>query len=62
VTAAYALSPAEVLRSVEASRDTLGKPRMKLIDVIARVEKLTNGAPYAVLGGLAQILWAVDSA
>lgn len=31
---------------------------MKLIDVIAHVEKLTGGAPCAVLGGLAQILWA----
>jgi hypothetical protein len=55
---AYALSPAEVLRSVDASRDTLGKRRMKLIDVIAHVEKLTGGAPCAVIGGLAQILWA----
>lgn len=31
---------------------------MKLIDVVARVGKLTGGAPYAVVGGLAQILWA----
>lgn len=55
---AYALPPAEVLRSIDASRDTLGKHRMKLIDVVSHVEKLTNGAPYAVVGGLAQILWA----
>jgi hypothetical protein len=58
VDVAYALPPAEVLRSIDASRDTLGKPRMKLIDVVAHVEKLTNGAPFAVVGGLAQILWA----
>jgi hypothetical protein len=55
---AYALPPAEVLRSIDASRDTLGKHRMKLIDVVLHVKKLTNGAPYAVVGGLAQILWA----
>ncbi|MFO0762080.1 MAG: hypothetical protein U0359_36915 [Byssovorax sp.] len=55
---AYALPPTEVLRSIDASRDTLGKHRMKLIDVVARVERLTAGAPYAVVGGLAQILWA----
>lgn len=55
---AYALPPLEVLRSIDASRDTLGKQRMKLLDVVAHVEKLTNGAPYAVMCGLAQILWA----
>lgn len=56
--AAYALPPAEALRSIDASRDTLGRRRMKLIDLVAHVEKLTRGAPCVVLGGLAQILWA----
>lgn len=56
--AAYALPPVEVLRSVDASRDTLGKRRMKLLDIVAHVDRLTGGAPCAVLGGLAQILWA----
>lgn len=55
---AYALPPLEVLRSIDASRDTLGRQRMKLLEVVAHLEKLTNGAPYAVMGGLAQILWA----
>ena len=55
---AYALAPAQMLRSVDASRDTLGRARMKLIDVVHEVSALTGGAPYAVLGGLAQILWA----
>lgn len=31
---------------------------MKLVDVVERVRELTGGAPYAVIGGLAQILWA----
>jgi len=31
---------------------------MKLLDVVARVSRLTENAPYAVIGGLAQILWA----
>jgi hypothetical protein len=31
---------------------------MKLLDVVSHVQKLTKGAPYAVMGGLAQILWA----
>lgn len=31
---------------------------MKLLDVLPSVEKLTGGAPTAVVGGLAQILWA----
>lgn len=34
---------------------------MKLLNLVARVQTLTNGAPYAVLGGLAQILWARKS-
>jgi hypothetical protein len=56
--ATYALAPGDLLRSVAASRDTLGKARMKLVDVVTQVRALTNGAPYAVIGGLAQILWA----
>jgi len=55
---AYALPPAEALRSIDASRGTLGRPRMKLIDLVAHVDKLIGGAPSVVLGGLAQILWA----
>lgn len=31
---------------------------MRLIDVVAEVRALTTDAPYAVIGGLAQILWA----
>lgn len=31
---------------------------MKLLDIVSRVDRLTRGAPYAVIGGLAQILWA----
>jgi hypothetical protein len=57
-SAAYALSPDAVVRSFAASRDTLGKVPMKLIDVVAEVRTLTRDAPYAVIGGLAQILWA----
>jgi hypothetical protein len=53
-----ALSPGEFFRSVSASRDTLGRTRMKLLDVVAHVRTLTNGAPYCIIGGLAQILWA----
>jgi hypothetical protein len=34
---------------------------MKLVDLIERVSHLTDGAPYAVVGGLAQILWARKS-
>jgi hypothetical protein len=55
---AYALAPSELLRSVDASRDTLGRARVRLIDVVHEVTTLTDGAPYAVIGGLAQILWA----
>jgi hypothetical protein len=47
-----------MIRSVDASRDTLGRAHVKLIDVVHRVTALTGGAPYAVIGGLAQILWA----
>jgi hypothetical protein len=54
----YALAPDQLLRSIDASRDTLGKARMKLVDVVADVQELTSRAPYAVVGGLAQILWA----
>ena len=31
---------------------------MKLLDVVAHVRALTNDAPYCIIGGLAQILWA----
>lgn len=55
---AYALAPSQMLRSVDASRDTLGRVHMKLIDIVHQVTALTGGAPYAVIGGLAQILWA----
>jgi hypothetical protein len=55
---AYALSPRQFLRSVDASRDTLQKARMKLIDIVEHLRGLTGDAPYAVVGGLAQILWA----
>jgi len=34
---------------------------MKLIEVVHEVTRLTAGAPYAVIGGLAQILWARKS-
>lgn len=53
-----ALTAGAFLRSIDASRGTLQKPPMRLLDLIARIRELTNGAPYAVLGGLAQILWA----
>jgi hypothetical protein len=54
----YALAPSQMIRSVDASRDTLGRVHMKLIDIVHEVTALTEGAPYAVIGGLAQILWA----
>jgi len=54
----FALDPQQFLRSVAASRDTLARPPMKLLDVVAHVRALTSDAPYAVVGGLAQILWA----
>lgn len=53
-----ALEPHRYQRSVDASRDTLGKPRMKLLEVVEHVRVLTDEAPYAVIGGLAQLLWA----
>ena len=31
---------------------------MKLIDLVAHVRTLTGDAPYCIIGGLAQILWA----
>jgi hypothetical protein len=31
---------------------------MRLIDVVQQVQVLTQNAPYAIIGGLAQILWA----
>jgi hypothetical protein len=45
-----ALDPGQFLRSVEASRDTLNRKRMKLIDVVEHVRVLTEDAPYAVIG------------
>jgi hypothetical protein len=54
----YALSPNEVLRSISASRDTLGKPPIRLIDVTNNAQSLIGGKPLAIIGGLAQILWA----
>ncbi len=56
-----ALGPERFTGSIEASRDTLDKPRMKLIEIVAKVRELTGDAPYAVVGGLAQILWARKS-
>ena len=55
---AFALEPRRFLRSIDASRDSVGKRRMKLIDVVEHVRSLTRDAPYAIIGGLAQILWA----
>lgn len=54
----YALAPSQMIRSVDASRDTLGRLHVKLIDIVHEITALTGGAPYAVIGGLAQILWA----
>lgn len=31
---------------------------MKLLDIVHQVAELTGSSPYAVIGGLAQILWA----
>jgi hypothetical protein len=59
--AAPALDAEEFVRSLDASRDTLGRPHMKLLEVLQRVSELTHEAPYAVIGGLAQILWARKS-
>ncbi len=53
-----ALSPSDFLRSVSASRETLGRTRIDLLDVIAHVRTLTNNTQYCIVGGLAQILWA----
>ncbi|MBX3192511.1 MAG: hypothetical protein KF819_36310 [Labilithrix sp.] len=53
-----ALDPESFLRSVVASRATLGLSPMKLLDIVSHVTALTDGAPYAIVGGLAQILWA----
>jgi len=60
-TASPALTPEQLLRSVDATRGTLRKPPMKLIELVARVCELTGDRPYAVVGGLAQILWARKS-
>ena len=61
VHGAFALSPEQFIRSLDASRDTLGRPGLKLLEVVERVRALTADAPYAVIGGLAQILWARES-
>ena len=58
MTLETALTPQEFLRSIDASRNTLGRPRLKLVEVVQHVRALTDDAPYAVIGGLAQILWA----
>lgn len=55
---APALDPVRFLGSVDASRGTLAKAGMRLLDVLDEVVALTGGAPHAVVGGLAQILWA----
>lgn len=55
---AYALSPGEFLRSVRASRQSLGKRPIKLLDLVTQVQRVSGGADYAVVGGIAQILWA----
>ena len=55
---ATALSGPAFLASVAASRATLGRPSMKLLDMVDHVGALTDGAPYAIVGGLAQMLWA----
>lgn len=57
----YALEPEAFLRAIDATRATLGEARMKLLDIVDRVRELTDDAPYAVIGGLAQILWARKS-
>ena len=54
----YALAPDALLRSVRASRDTLGRTPVRVIEVVDDFRSLTEDAPYAVIGGLAQILWA----
>ena len=54
----YALSPGEVLRSVDASRDTLRKSPMRLLDIAPHASTLIGGRPIVVIGGIAQILWA----
>jgi hypothetical protein len=41
-TALPALGPKQFLRSVAATRDTLGQPPMKLIDTVQEVETLTK--------------------
>jgi hypothetical protein len=40
----FALAPGAFVRSVDASRDTLDKPRMRLIDVVHHVRRLTGDA------------------
>jgi hypothetical protein len=54
----YALGPEAFLASIAASRDTLGRRPMRLLDIVAQVRRLIGGEGYAVIGGLAQILWA----
>ncbi len=55
---AVALAPLQVERSLALSRDTLGRPPMKLLDIVREVGLLTGGAPTAIVGGVAQMLWA----
>jgi len=56
--AAPALEPRRFLGSLAASAATLGKPRVKLLALVDHVRRLTGDAPYAVVGGVAQVLWA----
>ena len=53
-----ALPASSFLRSIAVSRATLDKAPMKLLDIVQRVNALTEGAPYAIVDRLAQILWA----
>ena len=46
------------MRSLEASATTLGRPHVKLLGLVDHVRALTGRAPYAIVGGVAQILWA----
>lgn len=46
------------MRSLAASASTLGKPHVNLLSLVDRANLLTRHAPYAVIGGVAQVLWA----
>ena len=55
---AFALEPERFLASIGATCDTLGRRRIELLEVVEHAKALTGGAPYAIVGGLAQMLWA----